>query len=91
LAKRTRRVKGGTASVNDDEHSDGAPTIGDTGIRVANVAGAYEYSGYFARRDRGLLSGTDAGGHPHRHRLLLRPPRESDFEPPMSGENETPA
>jgi len=36
-----------------------------------------------ARRDRGLLSGTDAGGHPHRHRLLLRPPRESDFEPPM--------
>lgn len=35
-----------TEIVHDEEHSGGAPTIGDTGIRVANVAGAYEYNGY---------------------------------------------
>lgn len=35
-----------TEIVHDPDHSDGAPTIGDTGIRVANVAGAYEYNGY---------------------------------------------
>jgi len=32
--------------VRDPDHSDGAPTIGDTGIRVLNVASAYEHSGY---------------------------------------------
>ncbi|WP_254861786.1 DUF433 domain-containing protein [Halovivax gelatinilyticus] len=32
--------------VRDDRHSDGAPTIGETGIRVVNVASAYEHSGY---------------------------------------------
>ncbi|MEM4782260.1 MAG: DUF433 domain-containing protein [Halalkalicoccus sp.] len=30
----------------DPEHSDGAPTIGNTGIRVLNVASAYEHGGY---------------------------------------------
>ena len=30
----------------DDEHSGGAPTINETGIRVINVASAYEHSGY---------------------------------------------
>jgi len=35
-----------TEIVHDDDHSDGAPTIGGTGIRVENVADAYEYSGY---------------------------------------------
>lgn len=35
-----------TEIVRDENHSGGAPTIGDTGIRVANVAGAYEYNGY---------------------------------------------
>ncbi|PSQ55316.1 DUF433 domain-containing protein [Halobacteriales archaeon SW_8_68_21] len=32
--------------VRDPEHSDGAPTIEETGIRVKDVATAYEHSGY---------------------------------------------
>jgi len=32
--------------VRDHEHSDGAPTIEGTGIRVKDVAVAYEHSGY---------------------------------------------
>jgi uncharacterized protein (DUF433 family) len=32
--------------VQDPEHSDGAPTIEGTGIRVKDVAVAYEHSGY---------------------------------------------
>ena len=35
-----------TDIVQDSEHSDGAPTVNDTGIRVINVASAYEHSGY---------------------------------------------
>lgn len=35
-----------TEIVRDPEHSDGAPTIEGTGIRVLNVASAYEHSGY---------------------------------------------
>jgi uncharacterized protein (DUF433 family) len=35
-----------TRIVRDEAHSDGAPTIGATGIRVADVAVAYEHSGY---------------------------------------------
>ncbi len=35
-----------TDIVRDPEHSDGSPTINDTGIRVINVANAYEHSGY---------------------------------------------
>jgi uncharacterized protein (DUF433 family) len=31
--------------VRDPEHSDGAPTIDGTGIRVKDVAAAYEHSG----------------------------------------------
>lgn len=30
-----------TEIVRDQRHSGGAPTIGETGIRVANVASAY--------------------------------------------------
>jgi len=32
--------------VRDDDHSDGAPTIEGTGIRVEEIASAYEHSGY---------------------------------------------
>jgi len=32
--------------VRDPDHSDGAPTIEGTGIRVADVAVAYDHSGY---------------------------------------------
>lgn len=32
--------------VRDPEHSDGAPTIEGTGIRVKDVASAYEHCGY---------------------------------------------
>ncbi len=32
--------------VRDEQHSDGAPTIEGTGIRVEDVADAYEHSGY---------------------------------------------
>ena len=32
--------------VRDEEHSDGAPTVAGTGIRVKDVASAYEHSGY---------------------------------------------
>ena len=32
--------------VQDPDHSDGAPTIEGTGIRVKDVARAYEHSGY---------------------------------------------
>ncbi|WP_311171945.1 DUF433 domain-containing protein [Halobellus ordinarius] len=32
--------------VRDPEHSDGAPTIEGTGIRVKDIASAYEHSGY---------------------------------------------
>ena len=32
--------------VRDRDHSDGAPTIDGTGIRVKDVASAYEHSGY---------------------------------------------
>jgi uncharacterized protein (DUF433 family) len=35
-----------TEIVRDPDHSDGAPTIDDTGIRVINVACAYEHGGY---------------------------------------------
>ena len=35
-----------TEIVRDPDHSDGAPTIAGTGIRVVNVASAYEHSGY---------------------------------------------
>ena len=35
-----------TEIVRESDHSDGAPTIGETGIRVINVACAYEHSGY---------------------------------------------
>ncbi len=35
-----------TEIVRDPDHSDGAPTIAGTGIRVWNVASAYEHSGY---------------------------------------------
>ena len=32
--------------VRDPDHSDGAPTVEDTGIRVEDIASAYEHSGY---------------------------------------------
>lgn len=32
--------------VRDEEHSDGAPTLEGTGIRVVDIAKAYEHSGY---------------------------------------------
>lgn len=32
--------------VRDEAHSDGAPTVEGTGIRVIDVATAYEHSGY---------------------------------------------
>lgn len=32
--------------VEEQEHSDGAPTISGTGIRVKDIADAYEHSGY---------------------------------------------
>ena len=32
--------------VRDSEHSDGVPTIEETGIRVKDIASAYEHSGY---------------------------------------------
>ncbi|PSP47420.1 DUF433 domain-containing protein [Halobacteriales archaeon QH_7_69_31] len=35
-----------TRIVLDPDHSDGAPTVEGTGIRVWNVASAYEHSGY---------------------------------------------
>jgi uncharacterized protein (DUF433 family) len=35
-----------TEIVQDPEHSDGAPTVEGTGIRVWNVASAHEHSGY---------------------------------------------
>lgn len=35
-----------TDIVRDDRHSGGAPTINDTGIRVVNVACAYEHNEY---------------------------------------------
>jgi uncharacterized protein (DUF433 family) len=35
-----------TDIVRDPDHSDGVPTINGTGIRVINVASAYEHSGY---------------------------------------------
>jgi uncharacterized protein (DUF433 family) len=34
------------STVRDPEHSDGAPTIEGTGIRVKDIAVAYEHSGY---------------------------------------------
>jgi uncharacterized protein (DUF433 family) len=36
----------GMEIVQDPDHSDGAPTIEGTGIRVKDVASAYEHSGY---------------------------------------------
>jgi len=35
-----------TDIVHEEEHSGGSATIDGTGIRVANVAGAYVYNGY---------------------------------------------
>lgn len=35
-----------TEIVHDEEHSGGAPTIAGTGIRVVDVATAYDSSGY---------------------------------------------
>jgi uncharacterized protein (DUF433 family) len=36
----------GIRIVRDSDHSDGAPTVRATGIRVKDVASAYEHSGY---------------------------------------------
>lgn len=36
----------GMTIVEDPEHSNGAPTIEETGIRVKDIAVAYEHSGY---------------------------------------------
>lgn len=35
-----------TEIVRDEDHSDGAPTIEGIGVRVIDVAKAYEHSGY---------------------------------------------
>jgi uncharacterized protein (DUF433 family) len=35
-----------TEIIRDPDHSDGAPTIEGTGIRVVDIAKAYEHSGY---------------------------------------------
>lgn len=35
-----------TEIVRDPAHSDGAPTIEGTGVRVIDIAKAYEHSGY---------------------------------------------
>ena len=32
--------------VRDAEHSDGVPTVEETGIRVEDIAATYEHSGY---------------------------------------------
>ncbi len=32
--------------IRDPDHSDGSPTVAETGIRVADIATAYEHSGY---------------------------------------------
>ena len=32
--------------VEDEDHSQGSPTVEDTGIRVVDIAKAYEHSGY---------------------------------------------
>ena len=39
-----------TDIVRDPDHSDGAPTVEGTGIRVWNIASAYEHSGYSPAR-----------------------------------------
>jgi uncharacterized protein (DUF433 family) len=39
-------VDGFVSIVRDSEHSDGAPTIEGTGIRVRDIAVAYEHSDY---------------------------------------------
>ena len=64
-----------TEIVRDERHSGGAPTVGETGIRVVNVAGAYEHKRLLAGRDHDVVSGSLARGRPHRTRLLLRPRR----------------
>jgi uncharacterized protein (DUF433 family) len=40
------RAKIGMGIVRDSEHSNGAPTVEGTGIRVKDIASAYEHSGY---------------------------------------------
>jgi len=35
-----------TEIVRDEDHSQGAPTLKGTGIRVINIACAYEHNGY---------------------------------------------
>jgi len=32
--------------IHDEDHSDGAPTVEGTGIRVVDIVRAYEHSGY---------------------------------------------
>jgi uncharacterized protein (DUF433 family) len=39
-----------TRIIQDPDHSDGAPTVEGTGIRVWNIASAYEHSGYSPAR-----------------------------------------
>ena len=41
-----QRLDTGMSIVRDEDHSDGAPTIAGTGIRVEDVASAYAHSGY---------------------------------------------
>jgi len=36
----------GMSIVEDEEHSNGSPTLEGTGIRVKDIASAYEHSGY---------------------------------------------
>jgi uncharacterized protein (DUF433 family) len=40
--------------VQDPDHSNGEPTINNTGIRALNVASAYEHSGYSPNEIIGL-------------------------------------
>lgn len=69
--------------VRDENHSDGAPTIEGTGIRVIDVVTAYEHSGYDPDEITGLypdLSLADVHGalsYYYDHVEEFRPGREA--------------
>ena len=80
-----------TDIVHDDQHSGGAPTIGETGIRVANVAGAYEYNGDSPDQIAGFYPALTLEDIHTAIAYFYGHPEEFDSAPPSSGDHETPA
>lgn len=80
-----------TEIVHDADHSDGAPIIGDTGIGVANVAGAHEYNGYTPTRSPTSYPALTLEDIHTAITYFCDHPEEFDAAPAAGGDDGTPA